>query len=608
MKRRKFIQDTGTTAIGGTLFPSMVPSIVLGVNSYGKLREETPMDHKDFIIEALSDFPDDARLAPEPIGSSHIDSMMQRLTECGVRRVSWGYYGDGRGGFLTPAHEEKYEDPERTYRDSWKNVARTYQELGQNPLATAVQAAHKHGLEIYAYFKPYETGLTTFPEGSYEAALYGRLSRIGGRIAFMNPFVADHPHLRIKRRDDDLPSDLLDKTIDTIKLRKRDASPTRITREHMQIWVSDLNYKYRRVDIPFSFTERIEPCPEDVYEITNGEILVKRGDPQRVLILSGLCLRDKFVLVTTDFTDANGDFENTDLGMLEAYDENGQKITGVIASRTAIFFNSMVDFRQWGLMFDTGYNGRKMHLDDPVNGFVAFARGRNEFLTGALCETEPQVQEFWLSCLEGILDQGVDGIDFREENHSTHTNHPEEYGFNEVVLEKCRRRGGIDLPAIAKVRGDAYTEFLRRAKQLINSRGKKMRINFQIDWYRTDPPRWRRLAYPANLDFQWKRWIEEGLTDEAVLRFYALPFNSIFEDEVAQGLISRCGKRSIPVTVNRYIGETSQLTQEFKRVRKDGRFSGFILYETYNFLKFKAGGGCEISRPEVKTLKEILSK
>ncbi len=64
------------------------------------------------------------------------------------------------------------------------------------------------GLEIYAYYKPYETGMMTFPEGSTEAAMYGRLGRIGGRIAWVNPFVADHPHLRIKRREDDLPPDL----------------------------------------------------------------------------------------------------------------------------------------------------------------------------------------------------------------------------------------------------------------------------------------------------------------------------------------------------------------------------------------------------------------
>lgn len=41
----------------------------------------------EFILEALVDFPDDALSAPEPITETHIDAMVRRLVECGVRRV-----------------------------------------------------------------------------------------------------------------------------------------------------------------------------------------------------------------------------------------------------------------------------------------------------------------------------------------------------------------------------------------------------------------------------------------------------------------------------------------------------------------------------------------
>jgi len=549
----------------------------------------------DFAIEAMVDFPDDA-LAIE-ITSEHIDAMMRRLAECGVRRVSWGYYADGRGGFLTPAHDA-----------SFASLARTYQKLGQNPMTVAVAAAHRHGLEIYAYYKPYETGpAALFPEGSYEATVYGRLDHIGGRLTWMDPFVANHPHLRIKRRSDDLTPDLQRQPIRALKLRKRDATPTRITREHLQIWASDLNYRYHRLDIPFSLEESVEPCPRDVHDLFSGQIVTRRGDPQRVLTLSGLDLCNPYVLVTTDFTDGPADFANTDLALLTALDTNGREIPGEIASGAAIWFGDRVDFRHWGLMFDTGYNGKVVCLDEPNgngrSGIVAFARGRNVYLPGALCETEPQVQAFWLQCVEGILDAGVDGIEFREENHSTHTNHPEDYGFNEVVLASCRERGQVDRPTIAAVRGDAYTAFLAQAKQRINARGKAMRINFQIDWYRPGPAAHRRLAYPANLDFQWQRWIEEGLTDEAVLRFFALPFDCVFDDQVAQEMIGRCREKGIPVTVNRYI-KPDMLVEEFQRVRQDGRFAGFILYETASFLQALPDGECEITVPAVKTLQE----
>jgi len=97
-----------------------------------------------------------------------------------------------------------------------------------------------------------------------------------------------------------------------------------------------------------------------------------------------------------------------------------------------------------------------------------------------------------------MLDAGVDGVDFRVENHGTHTDYCEDYGYNDVVLQKCGTPGKTDSETIARVRGDAYTNFLRQAKHLIASNGKRMRINLNIDWFRSDPPPARRLAYPAN--------------------------------------------------------------------------------------------------------------
>ena len=559
---------------------------------------------QDFALEALVDFPDDAICAPEPITPAHIDAMMRRLAECGVRRVSWIIYCDGRGGFLVPDHDPKF-----------KNMAQTYQGLGQNPLLVAVEAAHRHGLEIYGCFKPYETGGSMlFPEGSYEGMVYGRPSQIGGRMTWMDPFVADHPHLRIKRRSGDLPADIQHIPICGLKLRKLDTLPTRVTRDHLQIWVSDLNFRYRRLDIPFTVTETIEPCPRDVQEFkaVTGQYLARKGEPQRVLTLSGFSLTDRYVLVTTDFTEGPADFANTDLELLSALDAQGREIPGVIASGKAIWLQEKVDFRHWGLMFDLGQAGQPMHLDEPNGdgrkGIIAFARGRNEYLPGALCETEPEVQAYWLSQVQLMLDSGVDGVEIRESNHSMHTSHTEEYGFNEVVLEKCRQRGQVDLATIAQVRGEAFTDFLARAKAIIHGRGKKMRIDFQMDWYRPDQPRQRRLAYPANRDCQWREWIERGLADGAILRFFSpYTFDFIFNDALVRELGERCRGKGIPLTVNRYIHEPADLPDELRRVHQDGRFAGFVLYETSNFLKIKPGGECDLTIPDLyKGLQNVL--
>ena len=139
-----------------------------------------------------------------------------------------------------------------------------------------------------------------------------------------------------------------------------------------------------------------------------------------------------------------------------------------------------------------------------------------------------------------------------------------------------------------------------RAKALIASRNRRMRVNLNVDWFRpaAERPNSRRLAYPANIEFEWKHWVTEGLMDEAMLRVFGKPFAVVFnEDAVAQDMIQTCRGRGIPVTVNRYVWGNPGLLDEFRRVCNDGRFDGFVLYETWAYLGFTAEGGCAIAGP-----------
>ena len=131
-------------------------------------------------LEALVDFPDDCIAAKQPITPANIDAMMALLRGLGVTRVAWGYYADERAGMRLP------DDA------AFGNFAATYRLLG-NPLKVAVEAAHRHGIELYGYFKPYETGMVAVPEGSAEAQRWGILPRIGESVVWLDPFVAQHP-------------------------------------------------------------------------------------------------------------------------------------------------------------------------------------------------------------------------------------------------------------------------------------------------------------------------------------------------------------------------------------------------------------------------------
>ena len=551
---------------------------------------------------------DDALSVAEPITAAHIDSLLVSLAGCGIRRVHWGYYGDGHGGQIVPDGIEHGDFGAAIDFDQnqWGAYAATMRDLG-NPMRVAADAAHRHGLELYGYFKPYETGVSMLlPEGSPQARRWGRLPHLGGTLAWLDPFVQENPDLRIARRTDDVDPQLSDAVIRSIRLTKSDDAPTRITGDHLQIWTSDRNYRYECRDVKFDLGQHIEPSPCEVRDIF-GNLVTRRGQAVRVLTLSGLSLADRYVLITTDFPSGPADFANTWDRLLTAFDASGRRIPAVYATGTAVWFPQWDDFRTGGLNFDTGRGPELLKLDvpnhappDPADraasqgyqvcprpaGFVAMARGRNAYLPGALCETEPRVQEFWLRCVGEMLEAGVDGIDLRVENHSCHTDTPEEYGFNPVVLAQVGADSEDRLRDIAAVRGRAYTDFVRQASRLVRGRGRRMRVNLNVDWFRPadSRPGSRRLAYPANIDFAWRSWVEEGLVDEATLRVFALPFEGIFgSDAVAQDMIAACGAHGVPVFVNRYVSANPNLVEEFQRVGDDGRFAGFVLYETWSY-------------------------
>ena len=94
--------------------------------------------------------------------------------------------------------------------------------------------------------------------------------------------------------------------------------------------------------------------------------------------------------------------------------------------------------------------------------------------------------------------------------------------------------------------------------------------------------------------------------DEGILRFFSIPFGSVFEDKVAKEMVASCTNARIPITVNKYLWEPEQLHSQILTVKRDGRFSGFILYETASFLELKPGTGCSITMESVGSLRQLL--
>ena len=554
-----------------------------------------------FVLSATVDFPDDVTYGLYTF--ELLDEMMVQLKSMGVRRIYWLYYYD--------------IDPDSHWAGTvfrrMKYGAETLSTIGE-PLKAAVPIAHKHGLEFYAVLKPYHTGSSgAYPEGSPQAKAT-EIKRIGSTPVQAIPFVERHPHTRIRRRPLKAPPDLQSLPVQKIRLLKKDDSPTRVRKENLEIWTSLNNYRYERQDVAFTLKEAVEPAPQEVRDYY-GDLVTAQGAPVRTLTLEGLHLTDRYILITTDFKDEKGDFRNTALGMLEVYGPGPEPLPIVVATRGAIVRDSPRDFRSCGLAFDCGLGPLQVDLDVDntvtkegpwwtrfvSGGAVAFARGKNEYLV-ASCEVYPEVRKLWSGWVDRLIEAGVDGIDLRVSAHGTYTDEPHAYGFNEPILEEYRQRFGADplrddadLQHLAQMRGEHYTSFVRETSQRLRRAGKKMQVHLHTEAFRPDPCPGQLMGFPANIHFDWKTWLKEGLVDGITLRtswFEALEdppgqvhrsrLSRALADPVVEEALNLTQELGLPVYLNRYVKlpvGIEEYVSDLESIFHDHRFAGFDVYE-----------------------------
>ncbi|MBL9214511.1 MAG: hypothetical protein JNG83_03445 [Opitutaceae bacterium] len=569
-------------------------------------------------LSVTVDFPDD--VTKGPFDRAKLDEVMATIQETGATQVNWMYYGG-----IDPA------DPGRgnIWNSHWAPHGLTTLAAIGEPLQAAVRAAHARGLEIHGVVKPYNGGLSgTYPLGSPEAGSRSPLRRVGGTVQQVIPFLEAHPEMRIQRRPAD-PAEATTGPIREIRLVKADAGPTRLQPDRIRIWVSEDNYRYQPLPLVPGGSVTVEPARREVRDY-HGNVLTKAGDPVRVVRLTGLDLRAPFVVLTTTFDDGAGDFRNTPTGMIEALGDDGRPLACSVATHAALWIRPR-DFRSYGLEFDMGYGHLPVALDEPwrgakgnpwqpfsgedefaeetlfgkgpAGGFIGLARGRNDYLAAAPCEAYPEVRALWLGWVRAMLDAGVDGVNLRISAHGCLSDEPGAYGWNPPVLAAYRARfgdGPVDPARLAAVRGDFYTAFVREASALVRGRGRRLSVHLHAEAFRPDPVFGQQNGVPANIEFQWRRWIEEGLVDAVYLRtswFEAAEdplgaastqrsrLRRALADPVAAEMLAVAGRHGLPVTLNRYIGRAAGLDEyldDLELVARDGRFAGFDVYEFFD--------------------------
>jgi hypothetical protein len=349
-----------------------------------------------------------------------------------------------------------------------------------------------------------------------------------------------------------------------------------------------------------------------------------RDSPCRIVTLAGLALPEDatFFLIRISKSAAPGGFTNAIEKIVELVDECGHVIPSMPSVRRAdpksMFSRAcriarlelsryarrdpearrlMCD-EAWFLeqcrdmhRFDAGWEDACLGRDTDI----AIARGKPLYNAGSLHPIYPEVRAHWLDHIRFCIDRGVDGVNIRTANHNR-PYEPWAYGFNQPVLDRMTHRGNI--AEARRINGDAYTQFLREAADLLHGAGKQLGVHVHGLMLRHDDRAANNVAFPRTFEWHWETWVQD-IADYVEYRgaFFLREEN---QREVADriGLLARdSGKpfvyQSMRGPMVHFDGPHHALAYEMDWVRKHPDVAAYNLYETANFSRLLPDGRFE---------------
>lgn len=569
---------------------AFMTSAFYGTGAIAFSREVTPFIHpanaKSYIssekkLLATTDYYDNMIGCQCFFERSHLDDLHKYLASIGVTRHQW-------------------------IVDTIWNYYETHPH-GIDLLAEAADSAHSHGIEFYAKIKPFEGGGfgDALPHSLPFKKNVSALRDMRGIYPIARPFAAKNPHFSLKRKPGTYE---VSGPVSTIRLVKGDDTPTRIRQKDLNIWTSDKNNGFTRYHGPVSFRESVEWRPG-----------FPRSKKCHIIHLEGLEIPDghNYILVRCLLTGDNSDFSNERGNIAELEDINGNIIPFILGAGPVDYnvhreiyehrFHEDIcryfqlpevraefkDRRKAAKHYEDFYNfDIRRPVTEPYTldrtGYIAIACGKPEYMPGILNPIYPEVREHWLDMVRFCLDRGVDGINFRI---ATHTQSPEywEYGYNEPVIEAAC--GKNDYITIKRINGDAYTKFLREARELIKGRGKSITIQLYAQMLMPDD-RHGLNWIPPNFEWQWEKFIREIADDLEFRGAWTLRPWNLHQVIDAISSVIRDSNKPFYYEGNRvelgragFNGPFHSTREEINMVNNNPDLDGLSLYETEHFTR-----------------------
>lgn len=425
---------------------------------------------------------------PDNVGSVAytLDDLRREMAwyrDCGLERVYWLDYID-------------YSQWSDRVGGRWgRNIESTQESFGSKDfLPGAVEAARAAGLEFITIFKPFDL----YPKE--------RVSDTDQNFSFRrNPAWAVSP----------------DQPLESLCLYASDDRPWPFDPDTLELWISEDNETYRQWEEPIELSEEVVERADSVWTPTGPQ--EGRGTRSvRRLVLRGLTeLKAPFFALR--WSGQQGAWRNRLYRMVELRGPDGAFCPLRLDPRDSMpgagfdLVGRTANAPSWGRS-DTGMD-RIVRLDGP-EGAIGFSRRPDTHLPAMFEPMFPEVRDYFLGRLRRGIEAGADGVSVRIAHH-VGCDDWLSFMFAEPVLKAFRERIGRDpepcngdFTRIRRLRGEAYTGFLREASKMARAAGKK--FTHHLENRMLAPPEYDTYL---QIHWDWETWIREGLLDEVDLKY-----------------------------------------------------------------------------------------
>jgi len=528
---------------------------------------------RQFTIGITYDSPDDLRA--NAYTPARLERQVKQLRQAGVNRIYWIDY---------PPY------PEFPAFWDWagnRKFCRSTQRTCGDLLPRAARLSKRLGLEFLGVFKPFDLGFTgDIPEdkrrGIYDLPGYGLAAEFDGSNPVAWPPIAKHPEWTMQAREDWTP--LPDLPLTTLRFHSNVPLPA-VKQSDVTLWVSRDNRRFDRYSGKMRVRQGTGTRP-NLRWTPAGNVREQGSCRDWWVEIGGLAVHGSFAAIEIRV----GGFRLANLRFLvaEAEGQNGQAVVVTPASAGDV---------KSGFRFHARWSWNN-YTEEVVDRFVwtgvtmgiAFVQPAR--LPTVFEPCYPQVRSLWLGQVERILRTEADGVDIRTLCHHNTTFSWLRYAFAPAVVQAFREEFGrepgfvpADLEGVRRIRGKAYTEFMRGAKALAVRYGKKLAAHLEPG---IEVPLKHHVR--MQMAVEWKRWIEEGLLDEITLKYWGA--RSSFVHTEILPLARRAG---IPVHIcdrnfSLNMPRATELASALVREARGAGIDGLNFYEVCSYFLMNGEG------------------